>query len=246
MERARLDQYLVDHGLAPSRSRARAIIEAGLVRVSGTVETKPARQVQDDAAIILDGIDHPWVSRGGVKLAAALEQFAIDPSDAVALDVGASTGGFTQVLLACGARLVYAVEVGSGQLAPVLGGDSRIVLLENQNARSLSAREIPEPVSVIVCDASFIGLETILPAPLTLAAPGAVLIALIKPQFEVGPGRVGKGGIVRDAALQDEVCQRLSRWIDQQPGWRFVGLTDSPIPGSDGNKEFLLCARRDR
>jgi 23S rRNA (cytidine1920-2'-O)/16S rRNA (cytidine1409-2'-O)-methyltransferase len=246
MERTRLDQYLVDHGLAPSRSRARAIIEAGLVRVGGTVETKPARQVPDDTSIILDGIDHPWVSRGGVKLAAALEQFAIDPSGAVALDIGASTGGFTQVLLERGARLIYAVEVGSGQLAPLLAGNARIVLLENQNARTLSSQEIPEPVTMIVCDASFIGLETILPAPLTLAAPGAVLIALIKPQFEVGPGRVGKGGIVRDAALQNEVCQRLSRWIDEQPGWRFVGLMDSPIPGSDGNKEFLLCARHDR
>jgi len=246
MERTRLDHYLVDRGLAPSRSRARAMIEAGLVRVGGTVESKPARQVQDDANIVLDGTDHPWVSRGGIKLAAALEQFSIDPSGSVALDIGASTGGFTQVLLTRGARLVYAIEVGSGQLATLLIGDPRIVLVENQNARALSPNEVPEPVNVIVCDASFIGLETILPAPLSLAAPGAVLVALIKPQFEVGPGRVGKGGIVRDPALQDEVCQRVSRWIDLQPGWRFVGLTESPIPGSDGNKEFLLCARHDR
>ncbi|HLY56507.1 MAG TPA: TlyA family RNA methyltransferase [Stellaceae bacterium] len=246
LTRRRLDQLLVDRGLADSRSRARALIEAGLVQVAGASETKPGRMLRPDEAVVLSGLDHPWVSRGGLKLAAAFDRFAIVPEDVVAIDVGASTGGFTDVLLARGARRVYAVDVGSGQLAPKLRADARVISLEGVNARMLTADEVPEPADMIVCDASFIGLEAILPAPMALAAPGAVLVALIKPQFEVGPENVGKGGIVRDPALHDSVCRRIENWLVAQPGWRVVGLIESPITGGDGNREFLICARRAR
>jgi 23S rRNA (cytidine1920-2'-O)/16S rRNA (cytidine1409-2'-O)-methyltransferase len=186
------------------------------------------------------------VSRGGVKLAHALDHFTLDPRDAVALDVGASTGGFTDVLLSRGARRIYAVDVGFAQLAWKLRQDERVVVLERCNARYLTGAEIPEAPAFVVCDASFIGLETVLPASLDLAAPGAVLVALIKPQFEVGPERVGKGGVVRDAALHREVCERIVAWLDARPGWHVEGLTESPIRGPEGNVEFLVCARQDR
>jgi 23S rRNA (cytidine1920-2'-O)/16S rRNA (cytidine1409-2'-O)-methyltransferase len=189
------------------------------------------------------GKDHPWVSRGGVKLDHALNYFGIDPSGLICLDVGASTGGFTDVLLARGAAKVYAVDVGHGQLAWKLRQDARVVVLERTNARHLTRAEIPEPIELIVCDASFIGLETVLPASLGLAAPGGCLIALIKPQFEVGPGRIGKGGVVRDPALHAEVCERIQAWLERQPGWRVLGITESPITGPEGNIEFLIAAR---
>jgi 23S rRNA (cytidine1920-2'-O)/16S rRNA (cytidine1409-2'-O)-methyltransferase len=243
MTAIRLDQLLVERGLAPSRSRARHLIEAGLVQAGDRIEQKPGRLVRGDLAVALSGLDHPFVSRGGVKLAAALDHFALDPAGAIALDIGASTGGFTQVLLARGARRVYAVDVGSGQLHPSLRADPRVVALEGVNARTLDAGLVPEPPGFITCDASFIGLETILPAPLALAAPGAVLVALVKPQFEAGPGKVGKGGILRDAVLQEAVCARIAAWLGSLPGWQILGLTDSPITGGDGNREFLICAR---
>ena len=183
------------------------------------------------------------MSRGGLKLAKALETFAIDPAGKVAIDVGASTGGFTDVLLAHGAAKVYAVDVGHGQLAWKLRNDPRVVVMERTNARHLTAEQIPEPVDVVVCDASFIGLETVLPAAMALAAPGAVLAALIKPQFEVGKGRVGKGGVVRDPELHAEVCDRITEWLASRPGWRVEGVTESPIKGPEGNTEFLIVGR---
>ena len=189
------------------------------------------------------GADHPWVSRGGVKLDHALTRFRLDPRGLTALDIGASTGGFTDVLLARGARRVFAVDVGYGQLDSRLRGDERVTVLERTNARHLTWTQVPEPIGLIVCDASFIGLGTILPASLALAAPAARLVALIKPQFEVGRGRVGKGGIVRDAALHAEVCATIRAWLEAH-GWPVIGLTESPIKGRDGNAEFLIAARR--
>ncbi|MDP6885114.1 MAG: TlyA family RNA methyltransferase, partial [Rhodospirillales bacterium] len=182
---------------------------------------------------------------GGVKLAHALDHFAIDPAGRVCLDVGASTGGFTDVLLSLGAARVYAVDVGRGQLDWKLRNDDRVVVLERTNARRLDRGHVPVEVDIVVCDASFIGLAAILPAPMALAAPGAVLVALVKPQFEVGKGRVGKGGVVRDPALHREVCEGVEAWLGAQPGWRLIGRTESPLTGPSGNKEFLVAARRE-
>jgi 23S rRNA (cytidine1920-2'-O)/16S rRNA (cytidine1409-2'-O)-methyltransferase len=240
----RLDQLLVDRGLAESRARAQSLVLAGEVWSADRRLDKPGVRVPDDAPIEVKGRDHPFVSRGGLKLDHALGHFSIDVGDRVALDIGASTGGFTDVLLRRGARKVFAVDVGYGQLAWQLRQDPRVVALERVNARHLSSAEIPEPVGIIVCDASFIGLETILPAPLALTAPGAFLVALVKPQFEVGKGRVGKGGVVRDPALHEEVCTRIAAWLGARPDWRVIGLTPSPITGPDGNIEFLIAARR--
>lgn len=244
MTKKRLDQLLVDRGLAESRGRAQALVMAGLVFSDTRRLDKPGQPVAEDIAIEVKGRDHPWVSRGGIKLAHGLEHFAIDPAGLVCLDLGASTGGFTDVLLSKGAAKVYAVDVGRGQLAWKLREDPRVVVLEQTNARHLSAAQVPEAVGLIVCDASFIGLETLLPAPLALAAPGAFLIALIKPQFEVGRERVGKKGVVRDPALHAEVCERIRAWLDGLPGWSVLGVAESPITGPEGNKEFLIGARR--
>lgn len=237
----RLDQLLVDRGLVESRSRAQALIMAGKVFSGETRLDKAGRQVAEDAALEVRGQDHPWVSRGGLKLVAGLDAFAIDVADAVAIDVGASTGGFTDVLLARGARRVYAVDVGHGQLAWKLRTDDRVVVLEKTNARHLSGSEVPEPVDLVVCDASFIGLETVLPAALALARPGAHVVALIKPQFEAGRDKVGKGGVVRDPTVHAEVCGRIEDWLDGLPGWRVLGITESPITGPEGNREFLIA-----
>ncbi len=239
----RLDVALVERGLVESRAKAQALILAGKVFSGERRLDKAGADVADDAPLEVRGAEHPWVSRGGLKLAHALDAFAIDPAGAVALDVGASTGGFSDVLLARGAAKVYAVDVGHGQLAWKLRNDPRIVVLEKTNARHLSAREIPEPVDFVVCDASFIGLESVLPAPLALAKPGARLVALIKPQFEVGRGRVGKGGVVRDEALHREVCERIAAWLPTL-GWAVTGLVESPVLGPEGNREFLIAARR--
>jgi 23S rRNA (cytidine1920-2'-O)/16S rRNA (cytidine1409-2'-O)-methyltransferase len=243
--RLRIDQLLVDRGLVESRSRAQALIMAGLVVVGDKRVDKAGTAVPVDAAIEVKGQDHPWVSRGGLKLVEALERFSLEATGAVAIDVGASTGGFTDVLLTRGAAKVYAVDVGHGQLAWKLRTDPRVVVLERTNARHLTAALIPEPADMVVCDASFIGLETVLPAALALARPGAVLVALIKPQFEVGKGRVGKGGVVRDPELHAEVCERIAAWLAALPGWAVVGVCDSPITGPEGNKEFLIVGRRD-
>lgn len=239
----RADQLLVTRGLAESRAKAQALILAGQVYAGDRKIAKAGDLLDAEAEIQLKGKEHPWVSRGGMKLAHALEHFALTLRDPVVLDVGASTGGFTDVALHHGAARVYAVDVGHGQLAWKLRQDPRVVVLERTNARHLTRAEVPDPVDFIVCDASFIGLETVLPATLALAAPGAHLVALIKPQFEVGRGRVGKGGVVRDPALHAEVCERITAWLAGLPGWTVLGLTESPILGPEGNKEFLIAAR---
>ena len=206
---------------------------------------KPGQRLDRDVALRVKGQDHPWVGRGGLKLVGGLDHFGIDPTGLVCLDVGASTGGFTDVLLSRGATRIYAVDVGHGQLAWKLRQDPRVTVLERVNARYLERDKVPEPIDLLVCDASFIGLETLLPAPLALCRSGARLLALIKPQFEVGKGEVGKGGVVRDPALHEAVCTRIAGWLGAQPGWRVLGLTESPITGPDGNKEFLIAAARD-
>ncbi len=240
----RLDTMLVARGLAESRAKAQALALAGLVYSGERRLDKPGQMLAEDTPLECRGRGHPYVSRGGVKLAHALDHFAIDPAGTIALDIGASTGGFTDVLLRRGAVKVFAVDVGHGQLDWRLREDSRVVVLERCNARNLTRAEIPEPPTLVVCDASFIGLETILPAALALAAPDAGLVALIKPQFEVGKGRVGKGGVVRDPALHEEVCGRITAWLATQAGWSVLGLTESPLHGPDGNLEFLIAARR--
>ncbi len=243
--KARADQLLVARGLAESRARAQALIMAGQVYLATRRIDKPGQQVPADAALEVKGRDHPWASRGGLKLVKALDHFAIDPAGLVCLDIGASTGGFTDVLLARGAAKVIAVDVGHGQLAWKLRQDPCVVVLEKTNARHLTAAQLPEPADLVVCDASFIGLETVLPAPLALTRPGARLVALIKPQFEVGKGQVGKGGVVRDPALHEAVCACIEAWLAALPGWRVLGVTESPITGPEGNKEFLIAAQRD-
>ena len=240
----RLDTMLVARGLAESRAKAQALALAGLVYSGERRLDKPGQMLADDTPLECRGRGHPYVSRGGVKLAHALDHFAIDPAGAVALDIGASTGGFTDVLLRRGAAKVFAVDVGHGQLDWRLRQDARVVVLERCNARHLTRAEVPELPALVVCDASFIGIETVLPAALALAAPNAGLIALIKPQFEVGKGRVGKGGVVRDPALHEEVCSRIAAWLAGQAGWSVLGLTESPLRGPDGNVEFLIAARR--
>ena len=244
MTKKRLDQILVERGLAESRTRAQALVIAGKVYSGERRLDKPGAPTAEDLAIELRGEPHPWVSRGGIKLAAGLDAFAIDPSGMVAIDVGASTGGFTDVLLQRGAAKVYAVDVGHGQLAWKLRNDPRVVVLERVNARHLTAEQVPEPVDIVVCDASFIGLETVLPAALALTKPAAYLVALIKPQFEVGKGKVGKGGVVRDPALHAEVCERIRAWLAALPGWTVLGIAESPIKGPEGNIEFLIGGRR--
>lgn len=231
-------------GLAETRSQAQALIMAGAVYADDRRLDKAGRGVDESVPLEVRGALHPWVSRGGVKLAHGLEVFGVDPAGAVALDVGASTGGFTDVLLTNGASKVYAVDVGHGQLAWKLRQDERVVVLERMHARYISVGQVPEPIGLIVCDASFIGLQTVLPASLALASEHAELVALIKPQFEVGRGQVGKGGVVRDAALHDEVCQRIRDWLNAQPGWEVRGITESPITGPEGNKEFLIAGRK--
>ena len=240
----RLDALLVTRGLAESRAKAQALLMAGLVFSGERRLEKPGMQIDSNLPLTVRGAEHPWVSRGGVKLDHALTHFGIDPQGLAALDIGASTGGFTHVLCERGAERVYAVDVGYGQLDARLRNDPRVTVLERTNARYLSREQVPEPVDLIVCDASFIGLRTVLPAPLALAAPGARLIALIKPQFEAGRARVGKGGIVRDPAVHDEVCRAIRDWLTAE-GWPVAGLVESPIKGRDGNTEFLIAARRE-
>lgn len=242
-DKRRVDALLVEQGLVETRTKAQALVLAGRVFAGESRLDKPGHSIASDTPLTVRGDDHPWVSRGGVKLAHGLEQFGIEAADRICLDVGASTGGFTDVLLQAGARKVYAVDVGRGQLDWSLRNDPRVVVLEGVNARYLDSSAIPEAPSLIVCDASFIGLETLLPASLSLAGPGATLVALIKPQFEVGKGRVGKGGVVRDPALHEEVCERIRSWLEGSMGWNVLGIAESPITGPKGNKEFLIAAR---
>jgi 23S rRNA (cytidine1920-2'-O)/16S rRNA (cytidine1409-2'-O)-methyltransferase len=245
MAKQRADLLLVARNLAESRTRAQALIMAGLAYAGTARIAKPGDLLPDDAPLSVKGQDHPWVSRGGVKLAHALTHFALDPAGRTALDIGASTGGFTDVLLTNHAQKVYAVDVGHGQLAWKLRSDPRVVTLEKANARHLTAAQIPEPITALVCDASFIGLQTILPAPLALCVPGAFAVALIKPQFEAGPAHVGKGGVVRDPAVHAAVCARIQDWWSALPGWRVLGIEKSPITGPEGNVEFLIAALKE-
>lgn len=237
----RADVALVERGLAESRTRAQALIMAGLVYSGEQRINKPGETIAEDRPLELRGQDHPWVSRGGVKLAHALEHFRLSPKGRVALDVGASTGGFTDVLLHGGAARVYAVDVGHGQLAWKLRNDPRVVVMERVNARHLDATQITEPITALVCDASFIGLRVVLPAAMALCAPGAWAVALIKPQFEVGPA-IAKGGVVRDAGVHARVCAEIRAWWAEQPRWRVLGVEPSPILGPEGNREFLIAA----
>ena len=240
----RLDQLLVERGIAETRARAQALIMAGLVFSGEARLDKPGHRIADDAALEVRGKGHPWVGRGGLKLDRAIQHFGLDVMGRVALDLGASTGGFTDVLLARGAAKVYAVDVGHGQLAWKLRQDVRVVVLEKTNVRDLDAGLIPEPVGVIAADLSFISLKTALPAALAHAAPGGFLVALVKPQFEAGRSQVGKGGIVTDPAVHEAVCRDIEAWLSEQPEWQVLGLTDSPVTGADGNREFLIAARK--
>lgn len=234
---------LVDRGLAPSRAKAQALVMAGSVYSAERRLTKAGEALPDDAPLEVRGATSPYVSRGGAKLAAGLDAFAIDPRGLVALDVGASTGGFTDVLLQRGAARVYAVDVGYGQLDARLRADPRVIVRERTNARHLSAADVPEPVDLVVCDASFIGLRVVLPAALRLARPGAALVALIKPQFEAGRREVSKGGVVRDPAVHERVCAEIRAWLEGA-GWTVSGIVESPLKGPAGNREFLIGARR--
>ncbi len=245
--KTRADEALVERGLAESRTRAQALILAGTV-FSGTRRIdKAGAMLPVGAPLEVRGQDHPWVSRGGLKLDHALTTFGLSPAGRVCLDIGASTGGFTDVLLARGAARIHAVDVGHGQLAWKLRADPGVVVHERTNARHLTRAEIAEPIEALVCDASFIGLATLLPAPLELCAPGAWAVALIKPQFEAGRALVARGkGVVRDPAIHAEVCERVRRWWEGLAGWRVTGLIESPITGPEGNREFLIGAARDR
>jgi len=216
---------------------------AGAVFSAEKKLSKAGDMLAEDAPLEVRGKDHPWVSRGGIKLDHGLSHFGVDVSGAVALDVGSSTGGFTDVLLSRGAARVYAVDVGTNQLAWKLRQDPRVIVHEQTNARSLDSDTVSEPVDVIVCDASFIGLAKVLEAPLNIARPGATLVALVKPQFEAGRAEVGKGGVVRDPSVHERVCAEVKAWVESQD-WTVLGLTPSPITGPEGNVEFLLGAEK--
>jgi len=241
MAKVRADQLITDRGLAESRTRAQALIMAGLAFAGDKRIDKPGQMLAEDAAIEVKGRDHPWVSRGGIKLAHALDHAGWDVAGAVAIDVGSSTGGFTDVLLTKGAARVYAVDSGTNQLAWKLRQDERVIVHEQTSARILTEAHIPEPVDLIVCDASFIGLAKVLEVPLRFAKPGARLAALIKPQFEAGRGEVGKGGVVRDPAVHRRVCDEVAAWLTAS-GWMVEDIVQSPITGPEGNVEFVILA----
>lgn len=232
---------LVERGLLRSRARAQAAIAAGLVRVDGIVATRPSQSVPD-GALIEAAEPHPYVSRGGLKLAHGLDTFAIDCRDRICLDIGASTGGFTEVLCQRGARRVYAVDVGAGQLHASLRADPRVVALEGTDARTLTTDLISEPPDLLVCDASFIPAALVLPRPLSLLVPGGIALVLVKPQFEVGRKKIGKGGIVRDETAQAEAVAGVADFLSGL-GLRILGSVESPVSGSDGNREWLMAAQ---
>jgi 23S rRNA (cytidine1920-2'-O)/16S rRNA (cytidine1409-2'-O)-methyltransferase len=235
---------LVARGLVESRTRAQALIMAGKVFSGDRAVVKAGDLLPENVALSVRGQDHPWVSRGGLKLDHALRHFRLSPAGLMCLDVGASTGGFSDVLLAHGAAKVHAVDVGHGQLAWKLRSDPRVVVHEKTNARYLTTAMMPDPIEALVCDASFIGLSTLLPACLALCLPAAWAVALIKPQFEAGRGAVGAKGVVRDPEVHREVCDRVAAWWSGLPGWLVLGIEQSPITGPEGNKEFLIAARR--
>lgn len=243
MTKIRADQLLVDQGHAESRARAQALILAGQVYVGDRMVDKAGQQLAAGTLLTLKGRDHPWVSRGGLKLDHALSELGWDVSGAVAIDVGSSTGGFTDVLLSRGAARVYAVDSGTNQLAWKLREDPRVVVHEKTSARILTPAHIPETVDLIVCDASFIGLAKVLPVPLGFAREGARLVALIKPQFEAERYEIGKKGVVRDTAVHARVCAQVQQWLIEN-GWTVGALLTSPITGPEGNVEFLVAATR--
>lgn len=243
--KTRVDQLLVERGLAESRARAQALILAGLVFVGERKVAKAGETVPNDALIDVRGRDHPWVSRGGIKLAHALDHFKIDVTGMTAIDVGSSTGGFTDVLLTRGAAHVFAVDSGTNQLAWKLRQDDRVTVHEQTSARIITDAHITRPIDIVVCDASFIALDKVLPVPMAFARPGAWLAALIKPQFEVERDQIGKGGVVRDTDLHTAVCDRVMRWLESID-WPVTGLTQSPITGPSGNVEFLVAAQKGR
>lgn len=238
----RLDQALVAAGLAPSRARAQALIAARIVLVNGRPAEKPAQNVSPEADLALSGEPMPYVSRAALKLLHALTAFDLSPSGAVAWDLGASTGGFSQVLLERGAAEVWAIDVGHGQIADALREDPRLRVIEGLNARDVAAHPLPRP-DWITADLSFISLGKALPPALELARPGATLVALLKPQFEVGPAKVGKGGVVKDADAIGLARKSVREFLDTS-GWPVIGETESPITGGDGNVEFLIAARK--
>ena len=240
----RLDQVLVERGLVEGLSAAQGLIMAGKVYSGEKKLEKAGLQLSEEAALEVRGQDHPWVSRGGLKLTHGLAEFNLSTKDCMCMDVGSSTGGFTDVMLQNGATRVYAVDVGRGQLAWKLRSDDRVVVLEKTNARHLTSEIIPDPLDFISCDASFIGLKTLLPASLELAQPGAYLLSLIKPQFEVARHEVGEKGVVRDPKLHKSVCDTIKFWLDGLPDWTVLGLTQSPIKGPEGNIEFLIAAHK--
>ena len=242
-KKMRLDQMLVDRGLVESRTRAQALVMAGLVFSGEQKLAKPGQQLSVDAPLDVRGRDHPWVSRGGIKLAHAIEHFDLDPRGAVAMDIGSSTGGFTDVLLQGGAEHVFAVDSGTNQLAWKLRQDQRVTVLEQTSARVLTPEMIDRPVTWVVCDASFIGLSKVLERPLELAQQDCRLVALIKPQFEVGREEVGKKGVVSDPALHRRVCDEVRDWVEGL-GFEVQGIVESPITGPEGNVEFLISAQR--
>ena len=237
----RADIFLVTHGYARTRAEAQEAIEAGKVFDGGRLVVKPSQRLNETSRIKYERA-HPFVSRGALKLAAALNRFELSPRGLVCLDLGASTGGFSEVLLMQGAQRIYAVDVGHGQLDPKIAGDKRVVSMERVNAREL--KPLPEAPRAIVADLSFISLKLALPPALAMAAPGAWLVALVKPQFEAGREHVGKGGIVRDAEAQDAALQDIGKWLAAQSGWTVIGHMASPIDGADGNREFLLVAQK--
>jgi len=239
--KVRADQLLVQLGLAESRTRAQALILSGNVFAGEKRVAKAGDMLAEDVALTVKGRDHPWVSRGGIKLDHGLTHFGFDVAGVIALDVGSSTGGFTDVLLSRGAAKVYAVDVGTNQLAWKLRSDPRVVVQEQTNARDLTREIIPEAVDIIVCDASFISLAKVLDSALNLAKPGARLVALVKPQFEAGREEVGKGGVIRDPAVHQRVCDEAAEWV-RFKGWQVLGIEPSPITGPEGNVEFLLGA----
>jgi 23S rRNA (cytidine1920-2'-O)/16S rRNA (cytidine1409-2'-O)-methyltransferase len=241
----RLDILLFQRGLADSREKAQALVMAGLVYSGDQKLTKAGHKIDRTVELMVKGKDHPYVSRGGVKLAGGLDHFSdIDPKGMIAIDVGASTGGFTDVLLRRGASRVYAVDVGHGQLDWTLRQDERVTVLEKTNARYLTTEHISETPNLVVCDASFISLTKVLSSCLALVCPGGWLVALIKPQFEVGKGQVGKGGVVRDPILHQEVQDRITSWLSDDMGWKVHGVVESSITGPEGNREFIIAARK--
>lgn len=243
MAKTRVDQLLVERGLVESRARAQALILAGLVFSGERKIEKAGQAMATDAPLEVRGRDHPWVSRGGIKLAHGLAHFGWDVSGTVAMDVGSSTGGFTDVLLNNGAARIYAVDSGTNQLAWKLRSDPRVIVHEQTSARILTAAHVPEPIDIIVCDASFISLAKVLERPMEFTAAGARMMALIKPQFEAGREEVGKGGVVRDPAIHARVCDEVRGWMESK-GWAVEGIDPSPITGPEGNIEFLIAAAR--